>query len=316
MSPVVCKLLVTPAISLDRYWIHHDAVVTHTIGSKNCSSRGTVKTGALKYSKDFGLNQQDRKVPDTEIEPVQQWRRRTRSVLVEAMAASAPQDSNQEDTDRKSEEYNKAMQRKMKNPYEYHHELGMYYTHIYDNLIVGSQPQSKYDIERLFEDEGVRAILNLQQDKDIEYWGIDINSILHKCQELGIWHMRIPARDFDPQSLRQELPRAVAALEWAISQGKMVYVHCTAGLGRAPAVAIAYLYWFHGMDMETAYNFLTAKRPCGPKKEAIRGATYDLAKTDPNKQEMFESLPDHAFTNIATWERQLIQERVCSLRGQ
>jgi hypothetical protein len=45
-------------------------------------------------------------------------------VLVEAMAASAPQDSNQEDSDRKSEEYNKAMQRKMKNPYEYHHELG------------------------------------------------------------------------------------------------------------------------------------------------------------------------------------------------
>jgi hypothetical protein len=124
MSPVVCKLLVTPAISLDRYWIHHDAVVTHTIGSKNCSTRGPVKTGALKNCKDFGLKQQDRKVPDTEIEPVQQWRSRTRSVLVEAMAASAPQDSNQEDTDRKSEEYNKAMQRKMKNPYEYHHELG------------------------------------------------------------------------------------------------------------------------------------------------------------------------------------------------
>jgi hypothetical protein len=124
MSPVVCKLLVTPAISLDRYWIHHDAVVTHTIGSKNCSTRGAVKTGALKNSKDFGLKQQDRKVPDTEIEPVQQWRRRTSSVLVEAISASAPQDSNQEDTDRKSEEYNKAMQRKMKNPYEYHHELG------------------------------------------------------------------------------------------------------------------------------------------------------------------------------------------------
>ncbi len=68
----------------------------------------------------------------------------------------------------------------------------MYYTHIFYNLIVGSQPQSKYDIERLFENEGVRAILNLQQDKDIEYWGIDINSILHKCQELGIWHMCIP----------------------------------------------------------------------------------------------------------------------------
>ena len=25
--------------------------------------------------------------------------------------------------------------------------------------------------------------------------------------------------------------------------GKRVYVHCTAGLGRAPAACIAYLYW-------------------------------------------------------------------------
>jgi hypothetical protein len=68
--------------------------------------------------------------------------------------------------------------------------------------------------------------------------------------------------------------------------------------------------------METAYNSLTTKRPCGPKKEAIRGATYDLAKPDPNKQEIFESLPDHAFTNIADQERQLIQERVRKLRDQ
>jgi hypothetical protein len=49
----------------------------------------------------------------------------------------------------------------------------------------------------------------------------------------------------------------VAALEWAISQGKMVYVHCTAGLGRAPAVAIAYLYWFHGMDVSFWFHTLT-----------------------------------------------------------
>jgi protein-tyrosine phosphatase len=39
-------------------------------------------------------------------------------------------------------------------------------------------------------------------------------------------------------------------LEWAISEGKgRVYVHCTAGLGRAPAVAIAYLFWFSDMNV-------------------------------------------------------------------
>ncbi|KAJ7527446.1 hypothetical protein O6H91_16G054700 [Diphasiastrum complanatum] len=214
----------------------------------------------------------------------------------------------------KSEQYNELMQKQMMNPYEYHHELGMYYTPITENLLVGSQPQSPDDIELLHQNQGVTAILNLQQDKDIEYWGIDLVPILHKCEELKIHHLRMPARDFDPDSLRRELPRAVAALEKIISDGGTVYVHCTAGLGRAPAVAIAYFFWFHDMDMETAYTFVTSRRPCGPRKEAIRGATYDLAKNDPHKAP-FEDLPDHAFTDIAHWERQLIQERIRSLQG-
>ncbi|XVF81995.1 hypothetical protein PTKIN_Ptkin16aG0007500 [Pterospermum kingtungense] len=212
------------------------------------------------------------------------------------------------------EEYNTAMKRMMRNPYEYHHDLGMNYTLITDNLIVGSQPQKPEDIDHL-KQEKVAYILNLQQDKDIEFWGIDLQSIVKRCRELGIRHMRRPARDFDPDSLRNELPRAVSSLEWAISEGKgKVYVHCTAGLGRAPAVAIAYMFWFRGMKLNTAYEALTSKRPCGPNKSAIRGATYDLARNDPWK-EPFESLPENAFEGIADWERKLIQDRVRSLRG-
>ena len=64
--------------------------------------------------------------------------------------------------------------------------------------------------------------------------------------------------------------------------------------------------------MEAAYNHITSKRPCGPKREAIRGATYDLAKTEDWKPPL-EHLPDHAFTDVAQWERSLIQTRVRSL---
>ncbi|XP_022146766.1 phosphoglucan phosphatase LSF2, chloroplastic [Momordica charantia] len=213
-----------------------------------------------------------------------------------------------------TEMYNMTMKKMMKNPYEYHHELGMNYTVIADNLIVGSQPQKPKDIDFLKEEEGVAYILNLQQDKDVEYWGVDLRSIIERCKELGIHHMRKPARDFDPDSMRNGLPKAVSLLEWAISEGKgKVYVHCTAGLGRAPAVAIAYLFWFCGMNLNTAYEALTSKRPCGPSKRAIRGATYDLCKTDQWK-EPFESLPDNAFEGVADWERNLIQDRVRSLR--
>lgn len=213
------------------------------------------------------------------------------------------------------EEYNIAMKRMMRNPYEYHHDLGMNYTLITDHLIVGSQPQKSEDIDHLKKEEGVAYILNLQQDKDVEYWGIDLQSIIRRCCELEIRHMRRPAKDFDPDSLRNALPEAVSSLEWAISEGKgRVYVHCTAGLGRAPAVAIAYLFWFCGMNLNEAYDMLTSKRPCGPNKRAIRGATYDLAKNDPWK-EPFESLPEYAFEDIADWERNMIQNRVRSLRG-
>lgn len=58
------------------------------------------------------------------------------------------------------------------------------------------------------------------------------------------------AKDFDPDSVRNSLPKAVSLLEWAASENRgKVYVHCTAGLGRAPAVAIAYLFWFCNMDV-------------------------------------------------------------------
>lgn len=215
----------------------------------------------------------------------------------------------------KMEEYNTAMKRMMRNPYEYHHDLGMNYTLITDNLIVGSQPQKPEDIDHLRQEQNVAYILNLQQDKDVEYWGIDLQSIVKRCQKVGIRHMRRPARDFDPDSLRSGLPKAVSSLEWAISEGKgKIFVHCTAGLGRAPAVAIAYMFWFCGMNLNTAYDTLTSKRPCGPNRRAIRGATYDLAKNDPWK-EPFESLPEYAFEDIADWERNLIKDRVRSLRG-
>ncbi|KAM0920346.1 hypothetical protein ACQ4PT_007573 [Festuca glaucescens] len=211
------------------------------------------------------------------------------------------------------EDYNTAMKHMMRNPYEYHHDLGMNYAVISDSLIVGSQPQKPEDIDHLKDVENVAYILCLQQDNDIDYWGIDFQAVVTGCKELGIQHMRRPAVDFDPDSLRKQLPKAVSALELAISQGKgQVYIHCTAGLGRAPAVAISYMFWFENMDLNTAYNKLTSIRPCGPSKKAIRAATYDLAKSDPNK-EAFETLPEHAFEGVSVSERKLIQDRVRAL---
>lgn len=82
----------------------------------------------------------------------------------------------------------------------------MNYTLITDDVIVGSQPQKAEDIDHLKDDQKVGYILNLQQDKDIEYWGINLQSIIERSTKLGIRHMRRPAKDFDPESLSLAYP--------------------------------------------------------------------------------------------------------------
>ena len=48
------------------------------------------------------------------------------------------------------------------NPYEYHPERGLYYHEVARNLICGSQPQTREDIEHLHHKESVTNIVNLQ----------------------------------------------------------------------------------------------------------------------------------------------------------
>lgn len=210
-----------------------------------------------------------------------------------------------------SEAYNKQMAQQMAwdNPYEYHYDRGLYYHEIVPNLICGSQPRNTEDLSHLGQLENVNTILNLQQDKDLAYWNVDLGSLQHRARELGVNLVRRPARDFDPNSLRSTLPNSVATLDAALREGHRVYVHCTAGLGRAPAVCIAWLYWFGGMQLDEAYRHLTDIRPCGPKRDAIRGATYDIM-TRSSDWHRFDHLPQDAWAFLSDSDRETIHRRV------
>ena len=48
------------------------------------------------------------------------------------------------------------------NPYEYHPQRGLYYHEVVRNIICGSQPQTREDIEHLKYKESVTNIINLQ----------------------------------------------------------------------------------------------------------------------------------------------------------
>lgn len=182
----------------------------------------------------------------------------------------------------------------------YYHEWGMNYSHILPNLVVGSVPQDSDDIDYLRNHLGITAILNLQEEKarpppclwkpcpeisrlprpalpsfcptqDWKKFGIDFGAIQDRCNQLGgIRMVRCPIADFDARSLRAALPGTVTCLASLLAAGHTVYVHCTAGLGRAPGVAITYLHWLFNVSLEEAYSFFTTRRACNPRYASLR----------------------------------------------
>ncbi|KAL0401675.1 UNVERIFIED_CONTAM: Phosphoglucan phosphatase DSP4, amyloplastic [Sesamum latifolium] len=202
----------------------------------------------------------------------------TRVVVAKAVPGSAPSTENEiSKAEEKSETYSQDMTVAMGAVLTYQHELGMNYNFILPDLIVGSCLQTPADVDKL-RDIGVKTIFCLQQDSDLEYFGVDIAAIreyANNCDD--IQHLRAEIRDFDAFDLRMRLPAVVSKLYKAINQnGGVTYIHCTAGLGRAPATALAYMFWVQGYKLSEAHKLLMSKRSCFPKLDAIKSATADI----------------------------------------
>jgi protein-tyrosine phosphatase len=146
---------------------------------------------------------------------------------------------------------------------------------ILPNLFVGSYPRSTEDIDRLKRDFGVTAVLNVQTKEDMAYWGVNWYRLEPYYQEAGIAVQRVPVRDFDPDDLRRQLPKCVEALDELLTQGHTVYVHCNMGVNRSPSIAIAYLHWVVGWDLEKAADHVMKCRSCDPYLDAIGLAGED-----------------------------------------
>ncbi len=153
-------------------------------------------------------------------------------------------------------------------------------TRIQPELFVGTCPRTPVDVDRLTSGAHITAVLNLQTDEDFIDQRLDWDAVHGQYQARDLVIARWPIRDFDPRDLRERLGGAVEQLHALLGVGHRVYVHCTAGMGRAPGVAIAYLSWIRGWDLEQAYRFVTEQRPCAPYIEAIRQASlYRDTKT-------------------------------------
>ena len=94
------------------------------------------------------------------------------------------------------------------------------------------------------------SIINLRVESDDREQGIDV------APENYLW---LPTIDHTSPTVEQ-LQAAAEFTQQRISTGGRVYIHCAAGVGRAPLTAAAYLV-AQGYSVEEASELLRSRRP-------------------------------------------------------
>ncbi|NTW00545.1 MAG: dual specificity protein phosphatase family protein [Oscillochloris sp.] len=125
--------------------------------------------------------------------------------------------------------------------------FGLNVSHVWPMLFVGGQFRAS-QWPQLYA-LGIRAVLNLQAEHEDSYVGIPPDRAL-----------RLLVTDFHAPTLNQ-MSEGVAFIAAAHADGLPVFVHCHAGVGRAPLMAAAYLVAVHNMSYRTALIHLRATRP-------------------------------------------------------
>jgi protein-tyrosine phosphatase len=130
-------------------------------------------------------------------------------------------------------------------------------------LLVGEYPLPE-DAAWLAEEHGVTAVVSLQDDADLAGKGLELRALERAYRTHAIAVHRIPVPDGDDGHLAARLGEIVALISRVVDEGGRVYLHCNAGLNRAPTAAIAYLHVREGLPLQTARDDVKQRRHCVP----------------------------------------------------
>lgn len=134
---------------------------------------------------------------------------------------------------------------------------------ISDDLLVGEYP-SHDDIGWLKELYGIAGVHNLQDDDDLRMNGLDPLRIRSECDAQGIEYVRTPIQDGSADAMAERLALALHDLRALVDSSGRVYLHCNAGMNRAPTLAIAFLRAYRQMSLDEAMALVKKQRACGP----------------------------------------------------
>ncbi len=147
------------------------------------------------------------------------------------------------------------------------------------NIFIGSAPQSDVDVMRLRQMK-ITAVVSLQSDHDLAGFRIDWKKLQDGYKQNNIAIERFPIIDFDEVDLGNRLAEPIQALNALLAVGHRVYVHCNAGICRAPATVLGYLCHYKEMPIEQGLNYIRQNRPqANPYKRAVVRALANLQST-------------------------------------
>ena len=124
------------------------------------------------------------------------------------------------------------------------------YSRVTGSLYVG--PQYRRQGIPALERAGITHIVNMRSEFDDAAHGLTLG-------DDPAAYCHLPTDDDDPIS-PEHIERGIAYIARAIGDGGKVYVHCTAGVGRAPCMAAAYLV-STGLSMDEALGAIRRTRP-------------------------------------------------------
>ena len=115
-------------------------------------------------------------------------------------------------------------------------------------------------------EQGVSVVVSLQAERHDE-------AVFGDLQPDG--YLRLPTSDFSPPTLAQ-LRMGAAFIDEAVRAGKIVLIHCHAGVGRSAMQCAAYLM-YTGMELDEAWALLRSKRPIVKLNERQQAALEAFA---------------------------------------
>lgn len=135
-------------------------------------------------------------------------------------------------------------------------------------LLVGAYP-AVADVSWLAATHGVGAVVSLQDDADLAAKRLAAADLAGAYAAAGVAFARVPVPDGDEERMVRVLPEAVARVAAFRAGGRVVYLHCNAGMNRAPTVAIAFVHVHGGRSLAEATRLVKSRRPCVPFQGAL-----------------------------------------------